>query len=167
MATLEFQLYAQLILASAILAGTSAQAQTPLTNTGVEPNASGEATLADVAVTGFWVQGYDTYAYGIYSGHLTLSAKDLTPGATYRVGPTQVTRSRKGQWVPSYLLVTASENGALELSTPVTFVGGLWQWVPITPYDGYWEFVEYFGYDLSVDRQVRKSYAPVLAGRLY
>ena len=62
-------------------------AQTSLTNTGVDSNATGQATLTDVTSSGFWSYWYSNQGYEVYSGNLTLSCEGLTPGATYRVGP--------------------------------------------------------------------------------
>jgi hypothetical protein len=63
------------LIVAALLAGTPALASThnvKLTPTGVEPGASGQARLAET--TGFYPNFY---------GHLSVSCKGLTPGATY------------------------------------------------------------------------------------
>jgi hypothetical protein len=109
--------------------------------------------------------GYSNTVFGIHSGTLSVHCEGLTPGATYRVGP--VSLAQKRVKVKPYVYVTASESRTLDLVETVTFIGSLWQWVPYTPYDGYYELVEYYPYEFSVDRKVRKSYTPVLTGCLY
>lgn len=66
-------------------------AQTPLTPTGVEQNATGYAILTDVQLC-YLEGGYSNMVSGVHSGTLTLHCEGLTPGAVYRVGPTQVPR---------------------------------------------------------------------------
>jgi len=63
------------LIVAALLAGTPALAGThnvKLTPTGVEPSASGQARLAET-----------TGLYPNFYGHLSVSCKGLTPGATY------------------------------------------------------------------------------------
>ena len=79
-----------------------------------------------------------------------------------------MSRSKKGQIIYSYLYVTASDSGTLELARPVTYIGCLWQWVPDPHLDGYWEVVENYGYEFSVDcKQKGKPYTAVLTGCLW
>jgi len=163
-----FGLAALFVIGAGLFTSSLARAQTPLTNSGVDPDATGQATLTDVTSSGFWSFWYSNEGYEIYSGNLTLSCEGLTPGATYRVGPTQVSLSKKDQIIYSYLYVTASDSGTLELATPVRYIGCLWQWVPDPHLDGYWEVVEYYGYKFSVDcKGKRKPYTAVLTGRLW
>ena len=69
-----FQLAVLFLIAAAVLAGTPALAATnaKLTPTGVEPSASGQARLAET-----------TGLYPNFYGHLSVSCRGLTPGATY------------------------------------------------------------------------------------
>ena len=62
------------LIAAALVAGTSALASTnaKLTPTGIEPSASGQARLAET-----------TGLYPNFYGHLSVSCRGLTPGATY------------------------------------------------------------------------------------
>ena len=163
-----FGLAALFVIGAGLFTSSLARAQTPLTNTGVDPDATGQATLTEVTSSDFWSDWYSNYAFEIYSGNLTLSCEGLTPGATYRVGPTQVSRSKKGQTIVSYLYVTASDSGTLELATPVKYIRCLWQWVPDPHLDGYWEEVEYYCYKFSVDcKEKGKTYTAVLTGCLW
>ena len=81
----------------ALFASTPAQAgrsedwgTIQLTNTGAEPEASGQASLTNVKFEGFgdWTL--------CYSGQLSVKCKNLTPGARYSTPAGTFTANRKG-----------------------------------------------------------------------
>jgi hypothetical protein len=97
-------LAALLAVGVTLLASTPAQAKAPkgedwgtilLTNVGVQPLASGEATLTDVT---YGPQG--RIAAPLYSGTLTVKCRNLTPGATYltQAGTLRASRKVAGEW---------------------------------------------------------------------
>jgi len=61
-----------------------------LTNTGAEPQASGQASLTDVD----WVRLMK--GLYVYSGKLSVTCQNLTPGATYSTPVGTFTANRKG-----------------------------------------------------------------------
>ena len=76
------QLAAVFLIVAMLVAGTSAQAgggyRVDLTSTGVEPGASGEASLYHIVQIGKWV-------LDAYKADLTVRCEGLSPGTTYYV----------------------------------------------------------------------------------
>jgi hypothetical protein len=173
-----FQLAVLFLIGVALLASTPALAldvgPITLTNTGAEPGASGTATLTNFTFRGF-LQGYPLAAawdywgghyqkqLATYSGQLTATLKGLTPGATYRIGPTTYAWMSIGvkayQGDAYYYHFTASDNGTAEVAVPVS-CADLWLlW-------GQWR-VRYWAYPCYVDRAAgNNTYTTVLYGNL-
>ncbi len=165
------------IVAAAMLTNSPARAQSTITlaRTGAEPHASGQATLSDVAPYAVLTQaaGFYTYYYWyVDAGQLTLHCDGLTPGATYRVGPTAVNQqtNRKGQvsLTNSYSFVTASSTGTIDLGIGVTYLAGFECWQVIDPggWAEEWVFLggDTYPYKVSVDRKRGSKYTVVLEG---
>jgi hypothetical protein len=87
-----------------------------------------------------------------------LRCEGLTPGATYRVGPTwAVFSSKPKDQKASYTYVTASQDGVVEVNELVTYIGCADYWNGF-----FWEPFECYGYEFSVARKQGKSYVVVL-----
>jgi hypothetical protein len=133
-----FGLAALLVLATALSASTPVQAQSTITLTNVagskdsDSGASGQATLTDVAYSftvTLFAGGYSMTDYDFYAGYLTVSCSGLTPGATYRIGPTSFGWAVDGTTLfPIYSSVTASDTGTVDLALRVLFVGSASEW---------------------------------------
>ena len=162
----------------ALFTSTPALAQSTITLTNTadstdrDSGASGQATLTDVAYS-YWYKEVFSFSYwvcDVYTGYLTVSCSGLTPGATYRIGPTGIQYVYFGkklrQPFPTYSSVRASRTGTVELALQVIFVGSISYYSLNQNYGGYWEFVGfgYSDYSLSVDRKDGSKYTPVLQG---
>ena len=97
-------LAAVLVVGVTLLASTPAWARVQwrdwgtiwLTNTGAEPEASGEAALTNVVCRDSNPYDPDPWRTGYCSGKLTVSCQNLTPGATYLTPAGTFTANRKG-----------------------------------------------------------------------
>src|SRR5262245_39077237 len=95
--TKQFALVALFVLGATLSASTPARAQSTITLTNVadptdpDAEASGQAALTNVVYSfdGYseWSGDYE-WGYLVYEGDLTVRLSGLTPGATYRIGPT-------------------------------------------------------------------------------
>ena len=175
---------ALLVVAVALCTSTAVLAQSTtitLTNTAgskdQDSGASGQATLNNVAYSfsestgaGDWYEEYD-----VYTGYLTVSCSGLTPGATYRIGPTglQQVYDKKDlygvwHWGGTYSSVTASGAGTVELGPQVIFVGTVtqYQWYGVSSNYGYWVITATWhpDYSLSVARKSGSKYIVALQG---
>ena len=143
----------------ALFASSPARAQTTLTNTGVEPGASGTATLTDVWYMWTWYGASGTSAWDIYGGDLILRCEGLTPGAQYRVGPTGLDATKNWGLRDTYSYFRAADDGSLNVAVPVEFVRVIWYW------NGLDWVAEVVPYQISVARKFKgKNYTPVLVG---
>jgi hypothetical protein len=133
--------------------------------------ASGKVTLTDVTYDGMWiVWDWDdstlSYGYDVYTGYLTLRCDGLTPGATYRLGPTDI------RAYDPYSYVAASSTGTVDLNVQVYFsYGYTYYWVEDPFWGGHWERWPgdpSGGFGVSVARrQGRRNYTEVLSGWLF
>ena len=170
---------ALLVVAAALFTSTPALAQSTITLTNTadstdrDSGALGQATLTDVAYSYSYeeVSSFSDSVCDVYTCYLTVSCSGLTPGATYRIGPTGIQsvfgkKIRQPYCVPTYSSVRASRTGTVELALQVSFVGSRSRYSLNQNYGGYWEFVGfgYSDYSLSVDRKDGSKYTPVLQG---
>lgn len=121
----------------------------PFTNTGAEPNASGQAMLTDV-VGG--TDGTPNGSWALCYGFLTVTCQRLTPGAVYQI-PTLTTTKGGYKWAPDYWVVSFVTFKAAKDGT-----GGYSDWVC---------FPSYYsnpGYHLEVARKQGNSGTAVLTG---
>ena len=173
--TKHFALVALLVLGATLSASNPVLAQSTITLTNVadpadpDSDASGEATLTNVVDSsdGYseWSGDY-VFFYRVYEGDLTVRCSGLTPGATYRVGPTGF---QGNNFQPTYSSVQASDTGTVELAVPVSFVGEVELWHVLRWRKGkplFWEYVDSWqsGYSFSVARKQGNEYIEVLHG---
>ena len=177
----QFGLAALFVIGVALFTSTPALAvdfgTIELTNRGLEPGASGQATLTNVTFLGFGSllsssPAYpSTYFEEVYKGELTVTLEGLSPGATYRIGPT----ARYLIWwlLPPdscYYHFTASNNGTAEVAVPANF-RNVWRYY-LTHLSDSWEgdrghYKMWQGaYGFYVERKAGKNtYTKVLYGR--
>jgi hypothetical protein len=109
----------------------------PLTNTGDEPNASGEATLTGVTLVSAYpvenMSGYDFVEE--YSGQLSVTCRGLTPRAVYQIGPIGYGSNKRYQPIPYFFGFKASVDGAGGCSGSVSFTLHYLNMIPLQ--DGY------------------------------
>jgi hypothetical protein len=89
-----FGLAALFAIGVALFSCSPARAQTTLMNTGVEPSASGQATLTKVKF--LYALQTETMNTVMYKGYLTVTCQGLTPGATYATPGGTFTADRNG-----------------------------------------------------------------------
>jgi hypothetical protein len=176
---------ALIAVAVSLLTSTAALAQSTITLTNTagaadrDSGALGQATLTSVAYSNTFSQGGScsaVFVCDVYTGVLIVSCTRLTPGATYRVGPTRVDDLRIGtknprKDIPPYVYVTASDNGTVELTLQVSFVGIVSEYIlngPCGSDGAYYEWYRtwYPDYGLSVARRIKHTsdYLLVLQG---
>ena len=140
-----------------------------LVNPGAEPGAFGHATLTNVAGPGWWYDpNPNTYlTYELYAGDLSVDCGGLTPGKTYRIGPTVTpVPSRNSKQKVQYFSFTASpDGGGGTAGTPVRVQFYVMWALDYGPYwTGYWYPIGPDGYSFSVARKVGKSWTDSLTG---
>ncbi len=144
------------VIAMALLPGASALGKdwattpVPLANTGLEPNASGQATLTEVYVE----RVFDRWGRWRLVCHstLTVTCQGLKPAAVYRIG--QLAWYGESYMTPRYREFKVPKDGTGGYSGGVTFVN--------TSFPGEWPV----GFRFSVDRKRGSNWDTVLTGEI-
>ena len=166
-------LFALAAIAAALLPSDPALAEDwapiELLNPGAEPGAFGHATLTNVAGPGWWYDpNPNTYlTYELYAGDLSVDCGGLTPGKTYRIGPTVTpVPSRNSKQKVQYFSFTASpDGGGGTAGTPVRVQFYVtWAFLPDLNGGGDWYPMFPDVYRFSVARKVGKSWTDSLTG---